>query len=145
MRFWSKLLALFSGQRARRLAALADEVAGHWPHLPALEAQIRETVQEVEISVVEVCSGFEGMATRARASVDAASHLVGSGQGSGIETLLASARHTLDELGQQAERGHHISKQVISRMKAMETSAGVIVKALAEIDRIAFGSKLVAL
>ena len=127
------------------MAALADEVAGHWPHLPALEAQIRETVQEVETSVVEVCNGFEGMATRARQSVDAAAHLVGSGQDSGIETLLASARHTLGELGQQAERGRQVSAQVIERMKTMESSAAVIVRALAEIDRIAFGSKLVAL
>jgi len=145
MRFWKGVFALFSAERARRLAALAEEIAGHWPHLPALEAQIRETVQEVETSVVQVCSGFEGMATRARESVNAASHLVGSGQGSSIETLLASARHTLDELGQQAERGHQISGQVIERMKGMEVSAAVIVRALAEIDRIAFGSKLVAL
>ena len=84
----------------RRLSVLADEVAGHWPHLPALEAQIRETVKEVETSVVEICTGFEGMATRAREGVEAASRLVGSGQGSGIvETLLASARHALGRLG----------------------------------------------
>src|SRR5205085_1980875 len=38
-----------------------------------------------------------------------------------------------------------ISAQVIERMKTMEASAAVIVRALAEIDRIAFGSKLVAL
>jgi len=145
MRLWNRLLTLFSGERGRRLSALADEVAGHWQHLPALEAQIRETVQEVETSVVEVCSGFEGMATRARQSVEGAAHLVGSGQGSGIETLLASARHTLGELGLQAERGHKISAQVIERMQTMEASAAVIVRALAEIDRIAFGSKLVAL
>jgi hypothetical protein len=61
----------------RRLAALAEEVAGHWPHLPVLEKQIRETVQEVETSMVEVCNGFEGMATRARESVEAASRLAG--------------------------------------------------------------------
>jgi len=125
--------------------ALAEEVAGHWPHLPTLEAQIRETVQEVETSVVEVCNGFQGMATRARESVSAAAHLVGSGQESGVETLLASARHTLAELGRQAESSHQISSQVIERMKTMEATAGTIVRALAEIDRIAFGSKLVAL
>jgi methyl-accepting chemotaxis protein len=145
IRFWGRLVTWLSGERVRRLAALAEEVAGHWPHLPGLEKQIRETVQEVEASVVDVCNGFEGMATRARESVEAASRLVGSGQGSGIETLLASARHTLGELGQQAERGHKISSQVIDRMKTMESSAAVIVRALAEIDRIAFGSKLVAL
>jgi methyl-accepting chemotaxis protein len=59
--------------------------------------------------------------------------------------LLASARNTLAELGRQAERGHKISSQVINHMKTMETSAAVIVRALAEIDRIALGSKLVAL
>jgi hypothetical protein len=48
-------------------------------------------------------------------------------------------------LGEQAERGHKISSQVIERVKTMETSAAGIVRALGEIDRIAFGSKLVAL
>lgn len=85
------------------------------------------------------------MATRARQSVEAASRLVGSDQGSGIETLLLAARHTLGQLQQQVARGQEISSEVVDRMKTMESSAGVIIRALAEIDRIAFGSKLVAL
>jgi heme-based aerotactic transducer len=145
MKFWTSLSSIFSGRRGRRLAELADEVAGHWPHLPTLETQIRETIQTVEKSVTEVCAGFDGMVTRARESVAASSRLLGSDKGSGIEVLLASSRHTLGELQQQIERGQKISEQVLGHMQEMESTAGVIVKALSEIDRISFGSKIVAL
>ncbi len=145
MSFWARLRSRLSGGRRRRLAELAEEIAGHWPHLPALEAQIRETIQQVELAVTDVCGGFEGMATRARESVAAASGLLGSDKGSGVEALLDASRHTLGQLQQQIERGQQISVQVIDHMHQMESTAAVIVKALAEIDRIAFGSKLVAL
>jgi methyl-accepting chemotaxis protein len=145
MNFWTRLRCFLSRGRSRRLVELADEVAGHWPHLPALESQLRETIQQVEGAVTEVCGGFQGMATRARESVAAASRLLGSEKGSGIEALLAASRHTLGQLQQQIERGQQVSAQVIEHMRTMENTAGVIVKALSEIDRIAFGSKLVAL
>lgn len=145
MSFWTRIRSRLSGGRGRKLAELAEEVAGHWPHLPTLEAQIRETIQQVEQAVTEVCGGFEGMVTRARESVAASSRLLGSDKGSGIEALLAASRHTLGQLQQQIERGQQISTQVIGHMQEMEATAGVIVKALAEIDRISFGSKLVAL
>lgn len=142
---WTRVCVRLSGRRGRRLAELAEEVAGHWPHLPTLEAHIRETIQQVEQAVGEVCGAFGGMVTRARESVAAASRLLGSGEGSGIEALLAASRHTLAQLQQQIERSQEISAQVIEHMQRIESTAGVIVKALGEIDRISFGSKLVAL
>src|SRR5579864_3065500 len=145
MNFWHLILPYISRRHTRSLAHLAEEVAGHWPHLPALEAQIRETMHDVESSVVEVCSGFEGMATRARDSVASASQLLGSDKGTGIEALLEASRRSMSQLRQQIDRGQQISSRLMERMKTLENSAGVIVKALAEIDRIAFGSKLVAL
>jgi len=145
MNFWRLILPYISRRHSRSLAHLAEEVAGHWPHLPALEAQIRETIHDVESSVVEVCGGFEGMAARARDSVAAASQLLGSDKGSGIETLLEASRRSMTQLRQQIDRGQQISSQLMERMKTLESSAGVILKALGEIDRIALGSKLVAL
>jgi len=145
MTVWTKLISMLGGMRKRRLVELAEEVAGHWPHLPTLESQIRESVQHVEKAVTEVCGSFDGMVGRARQSVAAASELLGSDKDSGIESLLAASRHTLGELQHQIERGQQISAQVIGHMQEMESSAGMIVKALAEIDRITFGSKLVAL
>jgi len=145
MSLWGWLHACLSPRRARSLVELAEEVAGHLPHLPSLEAQIRETVHDVETAVSEVCVGFEGMATRARDSVAAASKLVGSENSSGIETLLAASRRALGQLQLQIERSQQLSTQVIERMQEMEGTSAIIVKALSEIDRIAFGSKLVAL
>jgi methyl-accepting chemotaxis protein len=145
MNLWRLVLPYISRRHSRSLAHLAEEVAGHWPHLPALETQIRETMRDVESSVVEVCSGFEGMAMRARDSVASASQLLGSDKGTGIEALLEASRRSMSQLRQQIDRSQQISSQLMERMKTLESSAGAIVKALAEIDRIAFGSKLVAL
>jgi len=145
MRLWTRLCSPFIGRRRRSLAELAEEVAGHWPHLPALEANIRETIQQVEHSVSDVCGAFEGMVTRARESVAATSRLLGSEKGSGIEALLAASRHSLAQLQQQIERSQQISTQAIEHMRQMDATAQMIVKALGEIDRISFGSTLVAL
>jgi len=145
MKFWRVFLPLISRRHSRSLAHLAEEVAGHWPHLPALETQIRESISDVERSVTEVCSGFEGMASRARESVAAASQLLGAEKGSGIETLLETSRRSMAQLREQIDRGQQISSQLMQRMATLEHSAGVILKALGEIDRIALGSKLVAL
>jgi methyl-accepting chemotaxis protein len=145
MSFWTHLGSVFSGGRVRKLTELAEEVAGHWPHLPTLESQIRQSIQQVETAVTEVCGGFEGMVTRARESVAVASRLLGSDKKSGIEALLVASRHTLGELQKQIERGQQISAQVIGHMREMESTSAIIVKALTEIDRISFGSKLVAL
>ncbi|HLG95132.1 MAG TPA: methyl-accepting chemotaxis protein [Bryobacteraceae bacterium] len=145
MTFWARIRTFVTGGRGRRLAELAEEVAGHWPHLPVLETQIREAVQQVETSVTAVCGAFEGMARRARESVAGALRLLGTDKNSGIEMLLTASRQTLARLQQQIEGGQQISAQALAHMQVMEGSGGEIVKALAEIDRIALGNKLVAL
>jgi len=144
MTLWTRLCSHLAGPRGRRLAELAEEVAGHWPHLPALEGQLRESVEEVEKSVTEVCGAFEGMAERARESVAGASSLLGSDK-SGFEKLLGASRHTLEQLQRQVEGGQRVSHQVLEHMQVMEASTAKIIKALADINRIAFENKLVAL
>jgi len=145
MRFWTRFRLYFPGRRSRSLAELAEEVAGHWPHLPALEANIREAIQQVEHSVSDVCGAFDGMVTRARESVASTSRLIGSEQGSGIRALLEASRHSLVQLQQQIASSQQISAQAMEHMRQMDATAQLIVKALGEIDRISFGSSLVAL
>jgi methyl-accepting chemotaxis protein len=134
-----------SGRRNAHLEELAEDTAGYLAHLATLENQIRETVLDIEQAVVEVGAGFEGMATRARESVDDASQLLGAEKGSGVEALLSASRRTLDQLLQQIGRGGDISAVVARRMHELKASAGGIVKSLGEIENIAFSSKLVAL
>jgi len=145
MRFWTRLRLQCTGRRSRSLTELAEEVAGHWPHLPVLEANIREAIQQVEHSVADVCGAFEGMVTRARESVASASRLLGSEQGSGIRALLEASRHSLAQLQQQIASSQQVSTHAIEHMRQMDATAQLIVKALGEIDRISFGSTLVAL
>ena len=145
MSLWTRLVSPVLGRRFRRLTELAEGIAGYWPHLPVLESQIRESMQQVESAVTQVCGGFEDMAKRARESVSTAEHMLGSDRRSGVEKLLEASRHTLRELQSQIARGREVSAQAIERMSDLEKSAGVILAALGEIDRLSFGNRLVAL
>lgn len=144
MRFFSFLRSLITGRRSARLERLATEVAGYLPSVPALEKQLLDSVQYLETSVVQVCAGFEGMATRARQSVALAS-TTQSGQGSDVAGLIGASRKTLAQLVEQIQRGAEVSAVAIERMGAVEGSSREIVKALAEAERIAFVNKLLAL
>lgn len=143
-RLFILIRSLVSGRRSGRLEQLAAETAGFLPNLPALERQLLDSVAYLEKSVVEVCAGFEGMATRARQSVELASQMQ-AGQGSDIGELIAASRKILDELVEQIRRGSAVSTLAVERMQAVDRSSHEIVQALAEAERIAFVNKLLAL
>lgn len=143
-RLFILIRSLVSGRRAGRLEQLAAETAGFLPNLPALERQLLDSVGYLEKSVVEVCAGFEGMATRARQSVELASRMQ-AGEGSDVGELIAASRKTLDELVEQIKRGSAVSTRAVERMQAVDRSSREIVQALAEAERIAFVNKLLAL
>lgn len=143
-RLFILLRSLITGRRSGRLEQLATEAAGYLPSVPALERQLQDSVEYLEKSVVEVCAGFEGMATRARQSVALASRLQ-SGEGSDVAELIAASRKTLEDLVEQIRRGSEVSFLAIQRMNAVDRSSRDIVKALAEAERIAFVNKLLAL
>lgn len=143
-RLFILIRSLVSGRRSAKLEQLAAETAGFLPNLPALERQLLDSVAYLEKSVVEVCAGFEGMATRARQSVELASRMQ-TGEGSDVEDLIAASRKTLDELVEQIKRGSKVSSLAVERMQAVDRASREIVHALAEAERIAFVNKLLAL
>lgn len=142
-------------RRAGQLEELEAEVAAHLPVLPVLREQLRETVNQVEQSVVRVCTSFQSMADRARQSVSQASRLVGevSGDSEGelnggdlnMEALLEISRSTMHSLLDHLMRGSKLTLEAVERMSDVEGAMKQIFKALAEVDQVSFGNTILAL
>jgi len=131
--------------------------SGWWQHpdvsdcvavLPVLRAQLQEIAQIVEQSVVKVCSNFTTIADRSRKAVDKTAELLGGSQqqhNAGVEQSIETSRVTIGSLLERLERSATVSGKVVSRMEQVEKAMGGIQALLAELQRIAFSNKLVAL
>ena len=124
------------------------EAQAHMPVLTALREQIAQSIADVEASVGSVCDGFAGMADRAGQAVARASRVVGGGQpekGANVEVLLGTSRTTIEHLMARMERGGELSLEAVKHMQEVEVALRNVIRAVAEINSIAFRSKLLAL
>jgi methyl-accepting chemotaxis protein len=127
-----------------------EEIARHLPLLQVLGKQIRDTAQQVEQAVVEVCSTFQNIAEEAGKGVNRAAEFL-SGQdhqatdNPGIEALINRSQTTFDSLLNTLAREAEISEQAIQRMKEIDGYAEKIASALKQVEGIADGNRLLAL
>ena len=124
------------------------DVAGARAVLPVLSAQLAEMARHVEQSVVAVCGSFNEIATRARKAVAQTAELLGGDReehnatvGRSIETSRVAIAGLLEAL----ERSAGISAMAVSRMERVEQSVSSVESMLAEVGKIAFSNKLLAL
>jgi methyl-accepting chemotaxis protein len=116
--------------------------------LPLVDAQLRDTNQQMEQAVTQVGANFRRMVERAREGVNEASRLVGTDDSSasgGVGSLLSSSRTTLESLLDRIVGDSEICRKLIERMDSLEKDMDQIVRALADVDRIAFGNTILAL
>lgn len=145
---WLRVLA-GGWSRRRRLEELRDVVESHLPMLPVVDAQLRDTNQQMEQAVTRVGANFQRMVERAREGVNEASRLVGTGDhtngAGGVEVLLSTSRSTLEDLLERIVRDSEICRKLVERMDSLEKDMDRIVRALADVDRISFGNTILAL
>lgn len=145
---WLRTLAE-GWSRRKRLEQLRDVVESHLPMLPVVDAQLRDTNQQMEEAVTQVGANFQRMVERAREGVNEATRLVGdaggSGDAGGVGQLLSTSRATLEDLLERIVRDSEICRTLGERMDSLEKDMDRIVKALADVDRIAFGNTILAL
>ncbi len=150
MSFGTWLRVLAGGwSRRRRLEELRDVVESHLPMLPVVDAQLRDTNQQMEQAVTRVGANFQRMVERAREGVNEASRLVGTGDhtngAGGVKVLLSTSRSTLEDLLERIVRDSEICRKLVERMDSLEKDMDRIVRALADVDRISFGNTILAL
>jgi len=116
--------------------------------LPVLRGQLRETSQQVEEAVVNVCGHFSGMAARARKAVSRAAEVLGDTQeehNATVERSIETSRAAIGQLLERLERAGQLSTLAISRMDEIEQTMHGMESLLHEVQRTSFASKLVAL
>jgi methyl-accepting chemotaxis protein len=112
--------------------------------LPVLAQELRETRAEVASAVEHVASNFNGLATRARQSVDEAAALIG-GDESGdacVDELITSSHQTLETLMQRIVRGGELSMQAVYRMDDVEVGMKRIAQILGDVTDVATRTRL---
>jgi methyl-accepting chemotaxis protein len=129
---------------------IREEVARHLPLLQVLGKQIRDSAQQVELAVVDVCSTFQRIAEESSKSVSRIAEFL-SNQDShdtkraGIEGLISQTRFTFDSLLSTLASEAEVSMQAMQRMKEIDAYAAKITQALKQIEAISDGNRILAL
>jgi methyl-accepting chemotaxis protein len=116
--------------------------------LPVVRTQLQETSRQVEEAVVGVCGNFTGIAGRAREAVSESATLLDGQPSEGaatVESSIESSRRTISSLLERMERATRLSAMAVSRMEEVSQTVTGIEDLLAQVQRIAFTNKLVAL
>ena len=114
--------------------------------LEVLERQLTDVSQDVESSVAGVCKGFQGMATRAQAAVNAASESLGSGVKDDIgKDLISEMQKVLTSLIENVRASSDFTQTVSGKLLGLETRLAAIEDTLGAVEALANKAKLVAL
>ncbi|MEZ6097428.1 MAG: methyl-accepting chemotaxis protein [Pirellulaceae bacterium] len=114
--------------------------------LPTLSRQLRGAVDDVEASVVGVCTGFQGMAQRARSAVGAAQETVGAAGDDPSGTLqFEEMQAVLGLLLDNVRATCEFSQTASARLARLEQQLDRMQNTLNEVEDISNKARLVAL
>lgn len=120
------------------------------PAIAIMDAQLKETVTQIEQAVVEVCGSFEAISGRARESVaKTAAFLAGNDQATAenisIERLIDECQTTMETLLNAIEHAGEVSRKAVEQMRLIDGYSSKISAALKQLDDIAEGNKILAI
>jgi len=127
--------------------SLKEQIASTLPVLGVMGTQLKETANQIEAAVVEVCGKFQSMASRARAGVNSAAELLSGGldsSGSSVESLIAEAGRTIEALLVHTQDSAAVSNSAIERIQRVQQATDLIAKSLTQLDDITLGNRLLA-
>ena len=128
--------------------SLSEQVATSLPVLDVMGTQLKETANQIETAVLDVCTRFQSMVERARAGVTSASALL-AGDSTGkssesIGSLIEEAQQTIETLLRHTQHSAKVSQGAIDRIKRVQSATDDITKSLAQLDDITIGNRLLA-
>jgi methyl-accepting chemotaxis protein len=131
---------------------LEEQVATALPMLDVMGTQLKQTSDQIETAVLDVCTRFQSMMQRARAGVNSASELLaGDGEGpqaarsrESIGALIEEAQQTIESLLRHAQHSAKVSQSAIERIERVRTATDEITKSLTQLDDITIGNRLLA-
>ena len=126
---------------------LKAQVAFTLPVLGIMGTQLKETSNQIESAILEICTKFQSMAKRARSGVSGAAELLSGGTDdspSSVESLIGEAARTIEALLLHTQDSAAVSKSAIERIQKVQTATDHIAKSLTQLDDITIGNRLLA-
>jgi methyl-accepting chemotaxis protein len=123
--------------------------ARYLPQLGRMSEQLKQTSKQIEESVVGVCDSFQGIAARARATVERATDFLGNdGQSTSgkqsFEGLIEACSGTLVKIMNTTVEAGDISRRAIERIEEMDKASQQISDALSQLDQITNSNRMLA-
>jgi methyl-accepting chemotaxis protein len=120
------------------------------PSMANMSEQLRQTSQHIEKSVMEVCGGFQGMAERAKATVDKATGFLGAGASAGtgkrsFDELIEKTGATLVNIMETVAESGEISRRAVQSIQQIDAASEQISAALGLLEQLAKQNKMLAL
>jgi methyl-accepting chemotaxis protein len=116
------------------------------PVFPLVCRQLTESTEQVERSVVKVCSEFQAISEKAQQSVTRATQELNSGsKGHGVRQLTSETAETIERLLTQAEDAHGRLIGIASRVDGLEQQMLRIQEVVEQVDRLSAGLKILSL
>jgi methyl-accepting chemotaxis protein len=125
-------------------------LARYLPHLTRMSAQLKQTSTQIETSVVDVCTSFQGIAERARSTVARTTGFLssednGSSGKQSFEGLIESCSGTLVKILNTTEEAGQVSQRAIERILQMDKASQMVGAALLKLEQIAHENKMLAM
>lgn len=136
-----------SNRGCPRLARKADptEVAAMLPILDSLAQHVHETAEDLQHSVLQISSGFGGMAARVRETVETAHSGLTSDSGLNTDDTIHEIRAVLGSLLSAVQESTNSSQQLSERLQRLEQTLGEVNASLRQVETIAEEARIVGL
>jgi methyl-accepting chemotaxis protein len=133
-------------EAARYPFVFQTELAAVGKVLGLIECQLADVNQEVEASVGIVCSGFQGMAQRAQAAVNAAQLVAADeSQSTDSENLISKMRRVLESLLANVLSSSQFSQYATDKLIQLEQRLKYVEKIVRDVEKISSKAKMVAM
>lgn len=143
--------ACAGGSQDEATSGTASGWSKYVPALPVLAAQLDEVRRSIEASVVEVCTAFQGIASRARNSAAQVSRISNGGRAAGdgshasVSALVSDTRSVLGSLVQKIEEANASTDVALGRLESMESKIAGMKRSLAALEDVTDGARVLAL
>lgn len=143
----SELPRTHSNTQRPRLASRPDpvEVAAALPVLEALSIHLEATASDLQDSVLEISSGFGGMAARARETVQIAQGGLSSENGFSADQTISQIRDVLGNLLQAVQDSTQVSSRLANRIGTLESVLSQVNDSLKRVEKISDEARIVGL
>lgn len=129
---------------------ISSALTSYIPAIAIMDTQLKETASQIEQAVIDVCTSFEGISSRARESVAKTTAFLASNSNSSqekasVEELIQECQATMETLLNTIEHAGEVSRKAVDQMRMIDSYSQKISASLKQLDGIAEGNKILAI